>query len=493
MKRFYIFLVAVTALSCNKSFLDTKPTDSYTEENYWTTQDRVLSAINACYATMLDFSSYKLFLDNISPNSYNQSGQTQLAQGKHDAGNVDWFYTVWNINYEGIGRTNNLLAHIDAVSMDAALKQRIRGEAQFLRALYYADLVNFYGGVPLILDAPDFAKQSKLPRDTREAVVNQIIKDLDSAALVLPVTNTAANKGRATKGAALALKARVLLYESRWEAAAQAALEVTKLPYSLFPNYRQLFSLANENNQEVVFDVQYAAPDYTHGLNLTFDLQLNIAPLPDLVNSYLMKDGLPAEQSPLYNPAKPYDNRDSRLLQTIAIPGYIFKGVTVSATKYYSTGFGFKKYTTYEDSVTYSSDVTNSPLNIILIRYADVLLMYAEAKNEFSGPDNSVYDAINKIRQRAGLPNIPTSLSQSQLRDVIRRERRIELAGEGLYYNDIRRWKTAEVVMNQPAYNSKGAVIQVRSFNKDRDYLWPIATVTYEQNTNLDQNPLYSR
>jgi hypothetical protein len=493
MKRYYIILVAVVAWSCNKSFLDTTPTDSYTEETYWTTQDRVVSAINGCYASMLGFSNYKLFLDNISPNSYNQSGQTQLAEGKHDAGNVDWFYTVWNLNYGGIGRTNNLLAHIDAVPMDEALRKRIRGEALFLRALFYADLVNFYGGVPLILDAPNIAEQAKLPRDTREAVVSQIIKDLDNAALALPPSNTGANKGRATKGAALALKARVLLYESSWEEAAKAALEVTKLPYDLFPNYRQLFSVANENNQEVIFDVQYAAPDYTHGLNLTLDLQLNIAPLPDLVNSYLMKDGLPASQSALYDPAKPYENRDPRLMQTIAITGYMFKGVKVPATKYYSTGFGFKKYTTYEDSVTYSADVTNSPLNIILLRFADALLMYAEAQNEFAGPDNSVYTAVNRVRKRAGMPDLPAFLSKDDMRTAIRLERRIELAGEGLHYNDIRRWRTAEVVMNQPAYNSKGNVIQVRSFNKDRDYLWPIATVTFEQNKNLEQNPRYAR
>lgn len=493
MKSLYIILVALVAFSCNKSFLDTTPTDSYTEENFWTSEERVVSAINGCYATMLGYSNYKLFLDNISPNSYNQSGQTQLAQGKHDAGNVDWFYTVWNLNYEGVGRTNNLLAHIDAVSMDAALKKRIRGEAFFLRALYYADLVNFYSGVPLILDAPNIAGQAKRPRDSREAVISQIIKDLDTAALILPASYSGANKGRATKGAAFALKARVLLYESRWEEAAQAALEVTKLPYSLFPNYRQLFSVANENNQEVIFDVQYSAPDYVHGLNLTLDLQLNIAPLPDLVNSYLMKDGLPTDLSALYDPAKPFDNRDPRLLQTIAVPGYMFKGVKVPATKYYSTGYGFKKYTTYEDSTTYASDVTNSPLNIILIRFADVLLMYAEAQNEFSGPDNSVYDAVNKVRKRAGMPELPASLSKEDMRKAIRLERRIELAGEGLYYNDIRRWRTAEIVMNQPAYNSKGTIIQVRSFNKDRDYLWPIATVTFEQNNKLDQNTGYAR
>lgn len=492
MKPIYIVLLCMAGLSsCSKKFLDTTPTDSYNEANFWTNQDNVLSAVNGIYATLHDFSDYKLYLDNVTPNSYNQSGQTQLAQGKQDPGNVDWFSSVWNLNYEGVGRANNLLAHVDAVDMDAAVKSRVKGEAYFLRALFYEELVSLYSGVPLIVDAPNLTEQSDLPRDTREVVVGRILRDLDSAALALPASYAAADKGRATKGAALALKARVLLYESRFAEAAAAATQVTQLGYSLYPDYRELFTEAHENNQEVIFDVQYSSPDYVHGLNLALDLQLNIAPLPDLVNSYQMKDGLPASASPLYDPSKPYDNRDPRLQQTFAIPGYEFKGVIVSDTKYYSTGFGYKKYTTYADSVTYATDLTNSALNIILLRYADVLLMYAEAQNEAAGPDASVYDALNQVRARAGMPAIQQGLSQDDLRTAIRLERRVELAGEGLYYNDIRRWRTAETVMNQPAYNSKGAVIQVRAFNKDRDYLWPIATVTIEQNPALEQNPNY--
>jgi len=487
-------IVTVLLLSCNKSYLNTSPTDTYTEATFWTSQDNALSAVNGCYAVLYHFINYKLYLDNITPNSYNQSGQTQLATGTQDPGNVDWFASVWNWNYQGIGRTNDLLAHIDQVDMDDNLKKRIKGEAFFLRALYYEELVSYYGGVPLVLSAPDLVQQAKLPRDPKDKVVSQILSDLDSAALLLPLSYSGSDIGRATKGAARSLKARVLLYEGRWQEAAAVADQVMKLGvYSLFPDYRQLFMEANENNAEVIFDIQYTAPDYVHSLNLNLDLQLNIAPLGDLVNSYLMKDGLPASASSLYNPAKPYDNRDPRLLQTIVVPGYLFKGMISADKRYYSTGFGYKKYTTYDDNTTYPTDVVNSALNIILIRYADVLLMYAEAENESAGPDASVYAALNQIRRRAGMPDIPPGLSQSDMRGVIRLERRIELAGEGLYYNDIRRWHTAEKVMNGPIYNSKGAVIQTRSFNKDRDYLWPIATVTIEQNPNLEQNPGYTK
>src|SRR5690606_8329089 len=206
----------------------------------------------------------------------------------------------------------------------------MKGEARFLRGLYYFMLENYYGGVPLILEEPDPDTQSDLPRTPREEVVAQIIKDLDRAALVLPeVKYTGGNVGRATKGAALALKARVLLYEAsplfnpsndlnKWKAAADAAkavMDLTEAGYGLFNDYRGLFLPQNENNQEVIFDVQYIFP----GLGTSFDLigkQYNTnAPLLDLAQAYETKDGLPVD------PAEPYENRDPRLYGTIFFPG----------------------------------------------------------------------------------------------------------------------------------------------------------------------------
>lgn len=203
-----------------------------------------------------------------------------------------------------------------------------------------------------------------------------------------------------------------------------------------------------------------------------------------------MKDGKSIQESPLYDPAKPYENRDPRLHQTIVIPGYMYRGGIVNMTKYFSTGFGFKKYTTYKDNVSQSS-ITNSEINFIVLRYADILLMYAEAQNEVAGSDASVYDALRLIRLRAGIPDVPAGLSKDQMREVIRRERRIELAGEARYYNDIRRWRTAEVVLNGTDLNSKGQVVQKRSFNPQRDYLWPIHAITIQDNRALEQNPGY--
>ncbi|MDR1673018.1 MAG: RagB/SusD family nutrient uptake outer membrane protein [Bacteroidales bacterium] len=506
MKTKYLILIALAAIfsSCSESFLDTVSTDTYNEENFWKTETQFLSAINGSYAVTREFSSYKLYLDNVSPNSYNMSGQVQLAEGTHDISNERWFTDVWNLNYRGIGRVNNVLAHIAQPDLviSESIKTRITGEAYFLRALFYFELINLYGGVPLITDAPDFYTQKNLPRDSKDAVLTQILKDLDEAQKLLPPSYSGGDIGRATQGAALALKARILLYESRWTEAASAAKAIIDLNrYSLFKkagntptqNYRQLFLPENENNQEVIFDIQYSAPDYTHGLNLNLDLQLNIAPLPDLVNSYLASDGKPTSESSVYDPAQPYENRDPRLHATISVPGYLYKNTIIPENKYYSTGYAYKKYTTYLDDVTYATDVKNSPLNYIYLRYGDILLMYAEAKNEAGNIDQSVYDALHLIRDRAGMPDIPQGLSQGELRNVIRLERRIELANEGLYYNDIRRWRTAETVMNTSVYKNNGDLIQTRSFNKDRDYLWPISLATREQNPKLEQNPNYGK
>ncbi len=499
MKKILYTIIAVIIsclfYSCNENFLDTLSSDTYNEENWWQTESQTISSINGCYTVLRNSQIYGTSAfreENITPNSYSMGGDSPLDVGSHNSGNVTRFYEKWEDAYEGIGRVNTVLDNIDRVEeIDAELMDRIKGEAYFLRALfYYFGLVNYFGGVPLILEAPNM-DQGSLPRNTRQEVVDQVLADLDNAASVLPVSYTGSDIGRATKGAALGLKARVLLYESEWEEAAQTAKEVINMEiYSLFPDYRNLFMLENEGNEEVIFDVQYLVPDYPSELDRIIDTQHNVAPTLDLVNSYYMKDGKPTNESSLYDPENPYDNRDPRLQKTVVIPGYMYRGEIARKTKYYTTGYGFKKYTAYEDSV-FHSDISDSEINFIVLRYADILLMYAEAQNEANGTDASVYDALNQVRSRAGMPDIPEGLSQEEMREVIRHERRIELAGESLYYSDIRRWRIAEEVMNANVLNSDGEVVQIRSFNSERDYLWPIHDLLIQDNPALEQNPKY--
>src|SRR5690606_9517669 len=333
----------------------------------------------------------------------------------------------------------------------------MKGEARFLRGLYYFMLENYYGGVPLILEEPDPDTQSDLPRTPREEVVAQIIKDLDSAALVLPeVKYTAGDVGRATKGAALALKARVLLYEAsplfnesndptRWQTAADAAKEVIDLApeagYDLYPNYRGLFLPQNENNEEVIFDVQYLFPDNGNSFDLIGSQYNTNAPLLDLAEAYEMKNGLlitdPASE---YDPANPYKDRDPRLYATIVYPGDTYKGIPATPEIYKQTGYAMKKYTIYdtEKPPADKSDLKagQSETNFIVLRYADILMMYAEALNEINPGDAAILSSINKIRERVDMPAIPSGMGQSEMREIIRHERRIEFVGEALYYND---------------------------------------------------------
>lgn len=487
-------LLIFQLFSCNESFLDTVATDMYNEGNWWKNESQVISTLNGCYAVLRhdQIGSTRYFReDNLTPNTYSMGGDSPTDVGQHDAGNDTRFREKWGGLYQGIGRVNYFLDNVDKVQLNPNLNKRIKGEAYFLRAFFYSNLVKYYGGVPLILESPNFAKQRHLPRNSKQEVIDQILTDLNNAIQALPVSYAGADIGRATKGAALALKARVLLYESRWAEAATAAKDVMDLQYyELFPDYRGLFAQENENNKEVIFSVQYKAPEFYNSFDVILVQQQNVVPTLDLVNSYLMIDGLPITESPLYDPENPYENRDPRLKKTVVLPGHMFRGIIRPEGFYYGTGFGLKKYTSYKDSVV-QVDVVQSQIDYMFIRYADVLLMYAEAQNEASGPDDSIYDAVNQIRRRAGLPEIPDGLTKSQLRDIIRLERRIEFVGESLYYHDIRRWKTAEVVMNATALNYKGEAVQVRKFNAQRDYLWPIHEETIIDNPALEQNPNY--
>ncbi|MBF9255450.1 RagB/SusD family nutrient uptake outer membrane protein [Pontibacter sp. 172403-2] len=515
-----LLVVLLGAGGCEEELLETQPTDKYNEGNFWESEAAVEAALSGCYNPLTADGLFggdatPLWEETATPNAYNYSnamGFNLIAEGRQQSSNGGIIAQRWHDSYVGIGRCNTFLANVDRVEMSEDIKTRMKGEAHFLRGLYYFMLENYYGGVPLILDEPNPDTQSDLSRTPREEVVAQIIQDLDSAALVLPLNYSGGNVGRATKGAALALKARVLLYEAsplfnpsnditKWQAAADAAkavMDLSEAGYGLYDDYRELFMPQNENNKEVIFDVQYIFP----GLGTSFDLigkQYNTnAPLLGLAQAYDMKNGLPASD-PLsgYNEEEPYANRDPRLYATIFYPGDTLMEQVVDEDRFAVTGFGMQKYTIYDEGPAPAgmSDLKSgqSETNYIILRYADVLLMYAEAMNEFSGPSPAVYDALNKVRQRpsVNMPEIVPPHTQEELREIIRHERRIEFAGEGYYYNDIRRWKTAEDVLNAPIYTYNGSQIEVRTFNPARDYLWPIPLTETDLNPNLEQNPNY--
>lgn len=259
--------------------------------------------------------------------------------------------------------------------------------------------------------------------------------------------------------------------------------------YDLFGDYRKLFLPANEHSCECVFNIEFSKTKNTavNSFNVYSVQYRNNAPLLDLVMDYRTTTDGAATMGK-------YDNLDPRFAATNFYPGSTFLGkVNCPAGEVCQfTGFAHRKLTIY-DAQKRDSDDSNGETNYMFIRYADVLLMFAEAQNEVDAtPSDAVYDAVNRVRGRVGMPTYAYgSKSQSEMREIIRHERRVEFAGEGLYYNDIRRWMTAELVMNAVIQDYAGTDIAVRAFDPDRDYWWPVPADQILLNKKLEQNPNY--
>lgn len=472
-------------------FLTTSPADKYTQTNFWKNADEVEAGLTGVYTVLRGYHASRIFNgDNLTPNAVrfdDPGGWRAIARGDALTTNV-LFSDAWTSNYNGIGRANTVLANADLAGLAEGQAERIKGEAKFLRAFFYADLLDKFGGVPLITEQPDPAQGSQ-GRAGEAEILSLILEDLTGAASALPVDN---DPGRATKGAALALKARVLLYHGRWQEAAEAARQVIDLgKYSLYPNYGDLFKVQHEHNEEVIWDIEFQLPRFPHNFVDQATIHTHPAPLKELIDAYFMRDGEPSDVSQLYDPSAPYMNRDPRLYQTVRLIGSMFNGSITEPSDVPETFIGAKKWIPYaDDTHTQEIPAGQSEVNPIVIRYGGVLLIYAEAENEASGPVQSVYDAINQIRQRPGvnMPKLKPGLSQAEMREIIRHERRIELAMEGYYYTDIRRWGIAEKVMNGPVHNFYGDIYENRRYETAKDNLWAIPTNQIDLNPNLEQN-----
>jgi hypothetical protein len=526
-----LFLVS----SCKK--LELVPTDRFTDVNYWTTTAKANGVLNTAYSQM--FNNNRFFMNEaLSDNAYNGRGDSEgaasIASGTYDA-SLGRIKSEWGDRYTGIKTCNLFLENVDDVtSMDPALKERMKAEARFLRAFQYFQLITWFGDVPLFDKDISLEESLKIGRTPKAEVLQFILKELDAAVAALPV-NTAyatADKGRISKGAALGLKARVLLYEGRWQdviTTCEAIMSNSNGTYALFPSYEGLFLAANENNSEVLLDLQYVPTDRTH--NNLFDYTPisvgartnSMSATQELVDAYLMTNGKRINETGSgYTEDNPYVNRDPRLTYTLVYDNYKWKKPDGTTKTIYikpgsdpdqqlkrdeyaaggvssPTGYYLRKY---YDPTSIANFV--SGLNLILIRYADVLLMYAEAKNELGAMDAGTWNqTIKALRARAGFTdpaalNFNAGLGQEGLRAAIRNERRTELAMEGLRIFDIRRWKIAEQVLNGWAHGAKfgpasidGGYIRAnqRVFEPGKHYLWPIPRDERGLNQNLTQNP----
>ncbi|MGY0041308.1 RagB/SusD family nutrient uptake outer membrane protein [Pedobacter sp. NJ-S-72] len=428
-------------------------------------------------------------------------------------------------------RANYFLDNADKVTViDKGLLDRYKAEVRFLRAFSYFNLLSRFGAVPLMTHVVAIGEEN-IPQTSKADVLKFVLDELDAVSKILPQSYGGGRpneKGRITKGAALALKARAYLYDGQWQQAADAASQVMGLGYSLFKvttqdpyqakdlyskwvnftdaadssrfclglsSYEALFYQKNNGNSEVILDRQYIKQIDANALNTllppgSIGGWSSLAPTQSLVDSYASyKTGEavtptdPAQRAALYNAKDPafvneYKNRDPRFYASILFETapwnaiedkYKFKWVE-GGSNMSQTGYNFRKMV---DPAIFREQVDNYA-NLILIRYAEVLLTYAEAKNEVSGPDGTVYDALDAIRTRSGMPVVDRSkyADQTSLRALIRNERRVELALEGQRYMDIRRWKIAPQAMK--TINSiKNSQAQQRVWT-DKLYLMPI-------------------
>lgn len=534
MKKYIITLgclILISTTSCQRDFFDTKPLDSYSNETLWQSKSDAMAALIGVYSGWEDGANI-VYDDTMTDNGYNQfpwEGMETVASGNAsplDTGNSRWSFTT-------IQRANWFIDNIDKVPLsidfDQSLKDRLKSEARFIRAYEYFILSQRYGDVPLVLHQLTPAEANSVTQSSKAEITEFIIKELTESAPLLPVSYTGADIGRITRGAALGLKARVQLFNSDWQGciATCSALMQAPFTYSLYPDYSELFNPQNANNQEVMLDVQYQKNDYAMWALMPLAMKSqggwsSIVPTQALVDAYETINGKPIDQDPTYDPYHPYKNRDPRLQATIVTPGAFYAGAyfnpysgtdKMGDNNASPTGYNVRKYledpSIYKDG-DYGVNIGQTGGNIIVMRYAEILLSYAEAKIEAGQTDASVYNAINKIRNRAGMPDVDQGIynTQEKLRELIRRERRVELAMEGLRFYDIQRWKIGVEVLNSSVMSAPlGSVdtstgeltitpgsnkeITQRHYSDPKNLLLPIPQKEIDLNDNLNQNPGY--
>lgn len=531
-------------LSCQK--LSVSPTDKFTDESYWTSASKAQLVLNMAYNQMYSAGNMwqdEQLRDNLV-HTYGASDQMSIRRGEATPA-LGIFSNEWKGDYGGIKSCLVFLNNIDRIAdMPEATKSRMIDEIRFIRAFIYFRLVNYYGAVPFFTDEITLDEAYKVKRTPKSQIMAFIHAELDDIISKgnLPTSDNLAKdeSGRITLGAAVAFQARAYLYEGNYQKVKDLTAELINDQdkyghYSLFTysaqkdlSYFMLFTPENEYNSEVILDMTYV-PNLKTWTNMTsmapISKKAQISadnPTQELVDSYLTINGLPVKgpgKDPSYNENDPYVDRDPRLSATIVYDNYkwrnkdgsidIIRTAKGSNTEdsYISpvdrqtkTGYYVHKYFDWTMGDNYQSG-----LNIIMFRYADVLLMYAEACNELGKITEGQWnETIKAIRTRAGFTAsaalaYPATKSQSEIRNEIRNERRVELAMEGLRWFDIKRWKIGQQVLNGYMHgfkfggsdpNTDGGYIRAGQyqFNDNRDYLWSVPLDQMDLNPNLKPN-----
>ena len=507
-----LLLAGLLFSACKKNYLNVSPTDRLTNTDILSDtslfEAYVLNTyigetigVNEGAGSPPGFGrgfEYAMSCSVTDESMYNtDNGSWLIEQGQMAANNTGFLGTLWARSYAGIRAVNYALSVINKVNVSGQHKNQLIGELEFIRAFRYQDLIRNYGGVVLIGDTvtqltDNLQDPGLFARATIQQSIAYAVAQLDDAAQRLPLNNDASwALGRATEGAALALKSRLLLYAASplynagtWQDAATAAQAVMNLgKYTLSQNgYQQLFLSPDDN--EIIFErlfIPNIAPhvcmEIANGPN-GYDGWAGNTPFQNVVDAYPMNNGKSiADPTSGYDPQNPYVNRDPRFYATILYNGAPYRGSTVqvyvpggkdgiqgpSNWNTSQTGYYLRKYMNDNYPIDNPWSVAGGQ-PWIYFRYAEILLNYAEAQNEAAGPDATVYQAINSIRSRTSvnMPALPAGLSQSQMRTAIQNERQIELAFEEHRFYDVRRWKIADSTENVPAY---GVTVTVNPAN----------------------------
>lgn len=559
--------MAIATLSCQRT-LETEPLERYTNQHLWAQEDSIGQFASDFLQNVYSFLPTGFnriggpgggtgdVLDAASDDAMTSQPGSLVDQmttgGYTPVSNPD---DLWGLCYEGIRGANIFVNNIDLVPMNDKAQQRAwKAEARFIRAFFYFELVKRYGGVPLLEDwVPQLNDDLEVPRNSFAECIQYIVDECDAikdSLLTDPVNRL--NEGRVTRGTALALKSRALLYAAsplynggniggsaeekrlagyesfdpeRWKLAADAAREVMDLNvFELQDNFIDLFLLEQNNettpNREVIFSRRQGQTITIEETNAPVGYPSSgvngsgrTSPTQALVDAFPMVNGLPIDDPGSgYDPGNPYEDRDPRFYATIFHNGFTWLGRRVETfdggadrpggTQVQTrTGYYMRKFMGRFENRTlpYSNQVHH----FIVFRYAEILLNYAEALNEYQGPVPEVYSAVEAIRQRAGLNpyELPPGLSQEAMRRLIRNERRIELAFEEHRFRDIRRWKIAEEVygpqegMRMRLNRATGVLTYQREtvrearFIAPKMYFYPIPFSEWAKNDNMVQNP----
>ena len=524
--------MTLAGTSCS-DFLDTVPKDALSPATTWKTEADAEKFLIGCYDGWGDETGI-MYWDCGSDFGFNyhiHENWKNIGNGSMTASNqvADYY------DFSMIRRCNDFLINIDPLEFaDAAKKNNMIGQVKTIRAYQYFNMNWWYGGVPII-ESYETAEEAKVARNTEEEVKKFIYDEIDAA---IPLLNAAPSaRGYIARGTAMALKVRSALYYGDYQRAKEAAKAIMDLgQYELDPSFDNLFTVAGQGSKEIIAAFQRDENLYDNWMIGTMYNNADggwssMVPTQNLVDAYEMSNGLTKEEAGSgYDATHPYANRDPRMAMTVLFPGMDWEGgilntldATIDGSKNPNnpddadnaskTGLTWGKYLL--DKSQYA-DMWATNASVIIFRYAEVLLSYAEAENELNGPSADVYTMLNQVRNRVGMPDVDRSKygTQAKLRELIRRERSSELAGEGLRRADILRWKDdsgkmlAETLMNGPLTRVSGTVnmsesdpykratvsgtslIENRSFATHNRYL-PIKQDYLDKNPNLKQNTGY--